>query len=86
MDSGNILKSKNLNELTAKSDASRSIQAKSDILSNSISQNKQSPPGANGHKELLMPLNEFESKDELQHFKNARVFFTTAMMVSLGLI
>ncbi len=29
-----------------------------------------------------MPLNEFESKDELQHIKSARVFFTTAMMVS----
>ena len=43
---------------------------------------KQSPPAANGHKELLIPLNTYDSKDELNKIKNTRVFFMSAMIVS----
>jgi hypothetical protein len=46
------------------------------------SPSKQSPPAANGHKELLIPLNTYDGKDELVKIKNARIFFTVAMMVS----
>jgi hypothetical protein len=46
------------------------------------SPSKQSAPAANGHKELLIPLNLFESKDELNKIKQTRVFFMVAMMVS----
>lgn len=46
------------------------------------SPSKQSAPAANGHKELLMPLNTFDVKDELNQIKNTRIYFTVAMMVS----
>lgn len=32
-----------------------------------------------------MPLNTFDSKDELNQLKNTRIYFTVAMMVSLPL-
>ena len=46
------------------------------------SPSKQSPSAANGHKELLIPCNTYEAKDELLKIKNTRVFFSVAMMVS----